>query len=95
MNYVFSRKGNQEASTGLWRGRDAVDWRTAVPHGQSAIGPSSLFYSSNGEGVSFPHAASLTLSVREHYEQRWLVRKSCSWGGFAALAAWVRGAWLR
>ena len=50
----------------LWRWRDAVVWRTAVPHGKSAIGSLSLFYSSNGEDVSFPMVMGLTLPVREH-----------------------------
>ena len=52
--------------TGVLRWRGAVVWRTAVPHEKSAIGPSSLFYSSNGEDVSFLKVLFLTLPVRDH-----------------------------
>ena len=40
----------------LWRWRGAAVWRTAVPHGKSAIGPSLFAYSGNGEDVLFPKA---------------------------------------
>ena len=55
---VRERHGTQK----MWRWRGGVVWRTAVPHGKSSIGPSSLSYSSNGEDESFPHI------LREYWE---------------------------
>ena len=60
------RPDKQREEPQVWRWRDAAAWRTAVPHGKGAIGPSLLFYSSNGEDVSFPQVMGLTLSVRGH-----------------------------
>ena len=37
----------------MWRWRDAAVWRTAVPHGKMAIGPSSLPYSGNSGNARF------------------------------------------
>ena len=51
---MFIRVRERNCIQEMWRWRDAVVWRSAVPHGMSAIGPSSLSYSSNGEDVSYP-----------------------------------------
>ena len=65
---VRERHGTQE----MWRWRDSVVRRAAVPHGQSAIGPSSFPYSSNGGGASFPQPMALKHSPPPPLEHRHL-----------------------